>query len=438
MSALPIDPAWDNQATDLNKVIFNTSPSLFNALSKRGKAIYFPKLGILSQSAEAKGKKINATIGIATEDDGKPMYLSGISSQLNVNPSQVFPYAPSPGVQELRDAWKARQFSVSPNLQGKNYSNPLVTHALTHGLSIAGFLFADEGNTIISPDYYWENYELTFNISYGSKLKTFPTFTSQGGFDVSALSHALASTSGKKIVILNFPNNPTGYTPTQKEMLAIADVLKASAAASADPVIVIVDDAYYGLCFSDDAYPYSIFGLLCDAHPNLIAVKVDGATKEDFVWGLRVGFISFGVAGATDAVYRALEGKTGGAIRGTISNVSHLSQSILQNAWKKPEYMAEKAEKSAILKARYNKVRDVLAAHPEYSEVFEALPYNSGYFMCVKIKKQNAEAVRQLLLSKYSTGLIAFGPLLRVAFSSTAIGQLEELFANLYMACKES
>ena len=30
---------------------------------------------------------------------------------------------------------------------------------------------------------------------------------------------------------------------------------------------------------------------LAQAHENLLAIKVDGGTKEAFMWGLRVGFI---------------------------------------------------------------------------------------------------------------------------------------------------
>jgi hypothetical protein len=38
---------------------------------------------------------------------------------------------------------------------------------------------------------------------------------------------------------------------------------------------------------------------LCDAHPNILAVKLDGPTKEDYVWGFRVGFLTFGIRDAT-------------------------------------------------------------------------------------------------------------------------------------------
>jgi len=37
-----------------------------------------------------------------------------------------------------------------------------------------------------------------------------------------------------------------------------------------------------------------LFGKLANAHPNLLAIKLDGATKELFVWGLRCGFITYG------------------------------------------------------------------------------------------------------------------------------------------------
>ena len=64
-------------------------------LSKKGREIFFPSKGILGQSAEAKGKRINATIGIALEDDGSPMRLPGLAEQVDVAPADVFPYAPS-------------------------------------------------------------------------------------------------------------------------------------------------------------------------------------------------------------------------------------------------------------------------------------------------------------------------------------------------------
>ncbi len=78
-----------------------------------------------------------------------------------------------------------------------------------------------------------------------------------------------------------------------------------------------------------------------------------------------------------------------------------------------------------------------LEAHPEYKGRFEALPFNSGYFMCVKVAGRDGEAVRQKLLTDYDTGVIALGDLVRVAYSSLPEAQIPQLFTNLYAACGE-
>jgi aspartate/methionine/tyrosine aminotransferase len=425
----------DSQAVKLNETISGVNPSVLEMLSERGKAIFFPKLGILSQSAEAKGKEINATIGIAKEDNGDPMFLASLAGQIDLPAPKVFPYAPSPGIPDLRKLWKEQQIRKNPGLAGKSYSNPVVSNALTHALGIAGYLFVDSGQSLILPDKYWENYDLTFSISYGSGMDAFPTFTAEGGFNIEGLKEKLQGDIGKKVVLLNFPNNPTGYTPLDQEVVQIVKALK-EAAEAGNKVVVLIDDAYFGLVFEEGVYSQSIFAELCDCHSNLLAVKLDGPTKEDYVWGFRVGFLAFGIKGGTPELYQALEAKTAGAIRGTISNSSHLGQSLLVSAWSSQEYPQQKQEKYDTLKKRYDKINSILSAHPEYQEVFEPLPFNSGYFMCVQLKEGDAEPVRQKLLADYSTGVIAFGDMIRLAFSSTPTDKLEKLFDNVYQAAK--
>jgi len=172
-------------------------------------------------------------------------------------------------------------------------------------------------------------------------------------------------------------------------------------------------------------------------HKNVLAVKIDGATKEDYVWGFRVGFLTYGIKDANEAMYKALEAKTAGAIRGNISNDSHLSQSLLLKAFTDENYQNEKKEKYELLKKRANTVKQIFSEHAEYGDRFTPLPFNSGYFMCVKLADKNAEETRQKLLNEYSTGLIAIGSdILRVAFSSVPTEKLTKLFENLYAACE--
>lgn len=427
----------DTQAVTLNNAIKAANPAVLDMLSAKGKAIFFPKLGILAQSAEAAGKEINATIGIALEDDGSPVVLPSIGKNLNLPAGDAYPYAPSPGRPDIRKIWKGMIEKKNPGLNGRVISTPVVTAALTHGLSMAGYLFCDEGDTVILPDLFWENYGLLFTNAYGAGLDTFPTYTADGKFNSAGLKAKLDAPSkgGKKIVLLNFPNNPSGYTPYPSEVKEIVAAVN-GAAQRGEKVVVLIDDAYFGLVFEEGVYMQSIFCDLSDLHPNVLAVKIDGATKEDYVWGFRVGFLTYGIKGGTAALYEALEAKTGGAIRGNISNSSNPAQSLLVRSWSSGEYDAEKRQKFDLLKKRYDEVKRILAAHPEYQEQFTALPFNSGYFMCIK-PKADPEQLRQKLLKDYSTGTINFGSILRLAFSATPTGKLAKLFENVYKASKE-
>jgi aspartate/methionine/tyrosine aminotransferase len=426
------------QALDLNETIRTANSSVADLLSDRGKEIFFPKRGILSQSAEAKGSNINATIGTALEDDGSPMSLHALHSQLNLPDREAFSYAPSPGRPEIRKAWQSMMVRKNPGLAGKQTSLPVVTCALTHGLSMAGYLFVNEGDTVIVPDLYWENYDLIFKNAYGGSVVTFPTFTKENGFNVEGLRATLAEGApGKRIVLLNFPNNPTGYTVTESEAGRIRNAL-VNAANAGNTILAIIDDAYFGLVFEKGIFKQSIFSLLADAHERILALKLDGPTKEDYVWGFRVGFATFGCARGGAALYGALEAKLGGAIRGNISNSSNLGQTLLLNAYANGAYEKEKAEKYDILKRRFEKIRAIFAAHPEYAARFTALPFNSGYFMCIRLVKGNADAVRKKLIESYSTGVISWGDdIIRIAFSSTPYDLLETLFGNVYKAAGE-
>jgi aspartate/methionine/tyrosine aminotransferase len=423
------------QADELNQVIKAQSPALYNVLSGRGKAIYYPRRGILAQGAAARGKDINATIGTAYEDSGMPMVLPSLAQGLVLDVVEAFPYAPSEGVKPLRDKWQELIRTKNPGLGTHSISLPVVTCGVTHGLSMVGYLFVDEGEDILLSDLYWENYDLVFGNAYMARFKYFNLF-SENKFDILTLRAALSDSSQKKIVLLNFPNNPSGYSPSKEEAREIIKSLKETAE-KGNKLVVILDDSYFGLFFENSIYQESLFGELAQAHENLLAVKVDGITKEEYAWGFRVGFITYGIKNGTGTLYKALEDKTAGAIRGSISNTSHASQNLFLKALKSETYVREKERNLAVIKERYHKVKQILDSHPEYRPYFESLPFNSGYFMCLKMKSGNSEKIWQHLLKKYSTGVISYADqnLFRIAFASTPLNKIEKMFDNIYLAC---
>ncbi len=403
-------------------------------LSAEGRRLYFPYGGILGQGAEAKACEINATIGMAFEEDGSPLVMDCFAKNINLG-RKAFLYAGSFGLPALRAVWRDFMVRKNPSLKGKAFSNPVVTNALTHGLRVCAELFADKGDKVIVPDLYWDNYALIFGEAVGAKLEMFNTFRN-GAFDAAAMKKALLGPGQKKILILNFPNNPTGYTATLADAPKIVAAVK-SAAAKGKKIVVVLDDAYFGLVYEKGVHEESLFAEFSDLHANVLAVKLDGTTKEDYVWGMRVGFITFAGKGLSEEQLKAFEAKAAGDVRSSISNSSSIGQHLAIAAFADPNYIRQKREKYAVLKNRYRVIRGLLKTHPEYAETFEPMPFNSGYFMCVKPKGVEAEAVRRHLIEKYSTGTIVLSGLIRLAFSTIPVQKLPQLFANVDAAVRD-
>ncbi|MEE9503741.1 MAG: aminotransferase class I/II-fold pyridoxal phosphate-dependent enzyme, partial [Thermodesulfobacteriota bacterium] len=275
-------------AKELNDQFTKENSFVYEMLSKRGKELFFTK-GILSQSAEAKAKakKFNATIGIATEG-GVAMHLPCIQKHLEgIKVNDAFPYAPASGKPGLRMRWQEKLLNDNPSLKGKTFSLPLVTSAITHGLSLTGDLFVDEGDTIVLPDKLWGNYRLIFGARLGAQFKTFPLYNGSNGFNTDGLRKVIEEVSKEKskiIVLLNFPNNPTGYSITPREAEEISQILKETASHGAN-LVVVSDDAYFGLFYEDEVMTESMFAHTANLDERILAIKLDGATKEQYVWG---------------------------------------------------------------------------------------------------------------------------------------------------------
>jgi aspartate/methionine/tyrosine aminotransferase len=430
-------------ALALNERLETAAPEVLGMLSALGRRLYFPK-GILTQTAEAKQKahRFNATIGIATED-GAPMYLPSVLTHLqDISPAEAFAYAPPAGQQALRERWREKMLAENPSLRDKAFGLPIVTSAITHGLALVGDLFLDPGDTLLLPDKLWGNYRLTYEVRQGGSIATYP-FYQDGGFGVAAFEQALARESEgreKLLVLLNFPNNPTGYMPTEAEGDAIIEALVRQAERGTK-LIAVFDDAYFGLFYhlGGASMTESLFGRAAGGHPNLLSVRLDGATKELFVWGLRCGFISFapGRAETADEVCDVLDAKVRGAVRSGVSNAPQLSQSLVAKALATASIADERKQKHETLRARAERVFEVANA-PRFRESWNVYPFNSGYFMCIETQGVAAEEVRLHLLDQYGIGTIATGAHdLRIAFSCLALEEVEPLFEELHKAIQE-
>jgi len=135
-------------------------------------------------------------------------------------------------------------------------------------------------------------------------------------------------------------------------------------------------------------------------------------------------------------VLHALEEKARGIIRATISSGPHPSQTFVLKALQSDEFEAQKQQKFDIMKGRALKTKAVLDSG-KYNDAWDYYPFNSGYFMCLKLKTVSSDALRKVALEQFGVGAIALGDTdLRVAFSCIEEEGIEELFDLLYAAVK--
>jgi aspartate/methionine/tyrosine aminotransferase len=425
-------PAMNTLAVELNTILDeNVAGRLLSSLGKR---LYFPK-GIIAQSAEAKkfAHRANATIGMAYEG-GRPLILSAIAEGMpTLSALEAVAYAPTAGVETVRSAWKESICEKNPTLDPEGISLPVVVPGLTGGISYIADLFLDETTDILISDPSWDNYPLIFKDRRGSGVTEVPFFGKGTGLNLPAIREAIhrMAKTGKVRLILNFPNNPSGYSPTTAEAMELVNIIKEVAEKGAD-VLVICDDAYFGLAYEPEIYGESLFGPLSKLHERVLAVKIDGPTKEDYVWGLRMGFVTFGCKGMTQETYEALVKKLMGAIRSSVSCSNTPAQYFMLKTMADPRSKEEKARFKSMLQRRYQAVKQFLSSQGTHP-VLQALPFNSGYFMCFVCTGVSAEEIRQKLLKEEGIGTIALGDrYLRFAFSSVEEHLIPETLNALY------
>jgi aspartate/methionine/tyrosine aminotransferase len=422
-------------------------------LAPASRKVNYPWNGLLAQAGEAKGSRINGTLGVFLDDDLKIGILPAVAELVKLDRSKVTEYAPSHGVLALRELWRDRLVSQGhfhPDALAE-ISLPIVTAGLTDGLSIAGQMFLEPGQSeLVTATPNWPNYALIYQDIQNAKIREFPIFErpARGDTYTPSIANLMAALQASDravsqalpiVLLLNLPHNPTGYSYTQAEseqiILGLREFLDTHPTRR---VVVLVDDAYAGFNYDPKIRKHSFFRDLAHLHNRLLTVHISGATKEIYAWGLRVGFISFGGLGLSRADLKVLEDKAAAYIRGTLSNVSMLSQHLTIEALKSASTEQVHAQYYATLQRRFDRCRKELE-RAEVAEYYEALPFNSGYFFALRIRdgRVNSETVRKTLLEKHSVGVVTIGPeLVRIAFSALTETQVPTLFTALIDTAK--
>ncbi|HWM94776.1 MAG TPA: hypothetical protein VN493_28745 [Thermoanaerobaculia bacterium] len=262
-----------------DEAIRTASPALWAALSPLGRRVQQPVHFLPLQTAQARGKAFNATIGQITDGRGRAVPLPTLEAALggldDAARSQALLYSPVEGLAEMRRTWRERQRRERPDAPPS--SLPLVTVGAEQGRTLVGELFAGEGRIVVLPEPVQASDRDLFHLRLGADVRT----------SVDDLPE------GEPVLVVM-----DGSKGNREDLVR---------AASRGPVVAIVDGLFWDL-----------IGL----HENLFPIRVEG------VDGLGVGFVTFPYP-PDSAVADALEKKAKMLLRAQVGGPSTAMQTVL-------------------------------------------------------------------------------------------------------------
>ncbi|WP_339317012.1 aminotransferase class I/II-fold pyridoxal phosphate-dependent enzyme [Paenibacillus sp. FSL R10-2734] len=185
-------------------------------------------------------------------------------------------YTPNSGLLELREEIAAYLHS-SFNLRYEPTSEVMVTVGSSEAVDLALRAFITLGDEIIVPSPSYIAYSPITHLSGGVTVEV--ESSAEQGFKLTAEALRKVITPRSKILMVNFPTNPTGAVMTYEDWLPIAQIVKEN------NLLVISDEIYAELTYGSQHV--SIASL-----PGMMerTIVISGFSKAFAMTGWRVGY----------------------------------------------------------------------------------------------------------------------------------------------------
>jgi aspartate/methionine/tyrosine aminotransferase len=212
-----------------------------------------------------------------------PDFIRGDQGQVvGVLPAKEIYYGPSSGLPELRRL-VGRFWTLAYGLEGREGiptgglgpEHVAVVSGATEGLAILLRMLAP-GRKIGLQRLHWGNYRNLIAHAGGEHV-LLDWFRPDGGLDIEGVTAAV-ETHGLRVLIMNFPANPTGDVMLDHELQAVADLAR-------ERDLVLVSDEVYNWVRYDDK-PRSLLGFAPER-----TIVVGAASKEYLIPGARTGYV---------------------------------------------------------------------------------------------------------------------------------------------------
>lgn len=202
-------------------------------------------------------------------------------------------YAHNLGLAELREALAGYTASLHPALGADRIA---VTSSGVSALMLATQLLVGPGDEVVAVVPVWPNLTAQPAI-LGARVTRVPLAPRDGAWALDLERLLAAVTPATRMLLVNAPNNPTGWTLTRAEQQAILDHCRRTG------TWIVADEVYERLWFDGGAAAPSFLDL---AGPDDRLVVVHSFSKSFLMTGWRLGWMVL-PAGHVDAMAKLIE-----------------------------------------------------------------------------------------------------------------------------------
>ena len=246
-------------------------------ISKRAQAVPpSATIAVTARVQQLKAQGVNVIgFGAGAPDFDTPDYIK--NAAIEALKAGQTKYTAASGIIELRKA-------IAAKLQNENslkYSPEqiIVNIGGKHAVYEAMQAVLDPGDEVILPSPYWVTYPETIKLA-GADAKIVQT-DSKNSYKITPSQLKEAITDKTAMVVINYPNNPGGFTYTPEELKALANVIEGTT------VCVLSDEVYEKLIFGDTKF-VSFASLSEDAYNRTLTLN--GFSKAFSMTGWRLGY----------------------------------------------------------------------------------------------------------------------------------------------------
>ncbi|MGH2616024.1 MAG: aminotransferase class I/II-fold pyridoxal phosphate-dependent enzyme [Thermomicrobiales bacterium] len=185
-------------------------------------------------------------------------------------------YTANSGLLELRSAIGA-SLAGRYGLEYDPKCELLITVGVSEGLDLALRALLDPGDEVLIPDPAYVAYPPCVSLAGG--VPVWVPAAAEDGFIPRAAALVRSITSRTRVLLLNYPGNPTGAVPDRAALNAIADVVRRH------DLVVVSDEVYDRLSYDAPHVPFATLPGMLDR-----TLLLNGFSKTYGMTGWRVGY----------------------------------------------------------------------------------------------------------------------------------------------------